>query len=58
MVFQLRPFFNDSLFRLFELISALFSELDNRINFEMILNKSFFSLAKSPKYPNKYNSIL
>jgi hypothetical protein len=58
MVFQLRLFFNDSLFRLFELISALFNELNNRINFEIILNENFFSPIKSPKYPSKYNGIL
>jgi hypothetical protein len=58
MVFQLRPFLNDSLFKLFELISALLNELNNRINFEIILNKSFFNPTKSPKCFNKYNDIL
>jgi hypothetical protein len=58
MIFQLKPFFNDSLSGLFELISALFSELDSRMNFEIILNKSFFNPAKSSKCPSKYNDIL
>ena len=58
IVFQLRPFTNNGLPDLFELISALLSELNSRINFKIILNKDFFSLAKSPKCSNKYNNIL
>jgi hypothetical protein len=58
MIFQLRLFLNDSLFRLFELISALLNELDSRINFEIMLNKSFLNLIKFPKCPSKYNGIL
>ena len=58
IVFQLKSFTDNDFPDLFELISALFSELNSRMNFKIILNKDFFSLAKSPKCSNKYNNIL